>query len=323
MTMVAQTPPDPVHSERLPAKTPTKRRGGIGRRERAAWGFLAPALIAIAIFFVIPVVSALLLSLTDFDIYALADLANLRFVGLQNYERLLSNPLFWTAMRNTAWFAVLGVPLTIAAALGAAVILNARTVKWRPIWRVMLFAPYVTTLVATAVVWRYLLHTRYGVINWGLDSIGLPAVDWLGQPESSIPAILMFVVWKTFGYNMLIFLAVLQTVPDELYEAARIDGAGRWKQFQHVTLPAIAPTVLLVSIITVAAFFQLFAEPYVMTQGGPAQSTVTVLYFMYEEGFKWWNLGSASAVAFILFLCILAVTLVQLWVSRRLAGSET
>lgn len=316
MTMTVQAPPNPVRAERPP-------RRGIGRRERAAWGFIAPALIAIAIFFVIPVVSALLLSLTDFDIYALADLGNLRFIGLRNYERLLTNPLFWSAMRNTVWFTVLGVPLAIAASLAAAVILNARTVKWRPVWRVMLFAPYVTTLVATAVVWRYLLHTRYGVINWALQSVGLPAVDWLGNPATSIPAILMFVVWKIFGYNMLIFLAVLQTVPDELYEAARIDGAGRWGQFRHVTLPAIAPTLLLVSIISVAGFFQLFAEPYVMTQGGPAQSTVTVLYFMYEEGFKWWNLGSASAVAFILFLCILAVTLVQLWVSRRLAGSET
>ena len=298
------------------------RRHGIGRRERAAWGFVAPALIAIAVFFVIPVVSALLLSLTDFDIYALADLDNLRFVGLKNYEQLLTNPLFWGAMKNTLWFAVLGVPLSIAASLGAAVILNARVVKWRPIWRVMFFAPFVTTLVATAVVWRYLLHTRYGVINWALQSVGLSPVDWLGQPETSIPAILMFVVWKIFGYNMLIFLAVLQTVPDELYEAARIDGAGPWKQFVHVTLPAIAPTLLLVSIISVAGFFQLFAEPYVMTQGGPAQSTVTVLYFMYEEGFKWWNLGSASAVAFILFLCIFAVTLVQLAVARRL-GSQT
>ncbi|HRO32895.1 MAG TPA: sugar ABC transporter permease [Brevundimonas sp.] len=298
------------------------RRHGIGRRERAAWGFVAPALIAIAVFFVIPVVSALLLSLTDFDIYALADLNNLRFVGLKNYEQLLTNPLFWGAMKNTLWFAVLGVPLSIAASLGAAVILNARVVKWRPIWRVMFFAPFVTTLVATAVVWRYLLHTRYGVINWALQSVGLSPVDWLGQPETSIPAILMFVVWKIFGYNMLIFLAVLQTVPDELYEAARIDGAGPWKQFVHVTLPAIAPTLLLVSIISVAGFFQLFAEPYVMTQGGPAQSTVTVLYFMYEEGFKWWNLGSASAVAFILFLCIFAVTLVQLAVARRL-GSQT
>lgn len=302
--------------------TPLPRRG-ISRREPAAWGFVAPALIAIAIFFVIPVVSALFLSLTDFDIYALADLSNLRFVGLQNYERLLSNPLFWGAMKNTVWFGILGVPLTIAMSLMAAVILNERTVKWRPMWRVMFFAPYVTTLVATAVLWNYLLNTRYGVINWALTSIGLPAVDWLGNPDTSIPAILMFVVWKTFGYNMLIFLAVLQTVPDDLYEAARIDGAGPIKQFQHVTLPAIAPTLLLVSIISVAAFFQLFAEPYVMTQGGPAQSTVTVLYFMYEEGFKWWNLGSASAVAFILFLCIFAVTMVQLAVSRRLGGDHT
>ncbi|MCA3699817.1 MAG: sugar ABC transporter permease [Brevundimonas sp.] len=292
-------------------------------RERAAWGFVAPALIALAVFFVVPVVSSLLLSLTDFDIYALADLSNLRWIGLDNYTRLLGNPLFWQAMKNTVLFAVFGVPLSIAASLGAALLLDARTVKWRPMWRVIFFAPFVTTLVATAVLWNYLLNTRYGVINWALTSIGLPAVDWLGDPATSIPAILLFVVWKTFGYNMLIFLAVLQTVPDELHEAARIDGAGPWSRFRHVTLPAIAPTLLLVSIISVAGFFQLFAEPYVMTQGGPAQSTVTVLYFMYEEGFKWWNLGSASAVAFVLFVCIFAVTMLQLAVSRRLGGEHT
>lgn len=305
-----------------PTLAKVKPSRGRGARERAAWVFVAPAMIAIGLFFALPVIAALLLSLTDFDIYALANLDNLRFVGVQNYERLLTNPLFWGAMKNTLTFAVLGVPLSIAASLAAAVILNARVVKWRPIWRVMFFAPYVTTLVATAVVWRYLLHTRYGVINWALQSVGLPAVDWLGQPSTSIPAILMFVVWKIFGYNMLIFLAVLQTVPDDLYEAARIDGAGPWKQFRHVTLPAIAPTMLLVSIISVASFFQLFAEPYVMTQGGPAQSTVTVLYFMYEEGFKWWNLGSASAVAFVLFLCILAITLVQLAVAKRVGAYQ-
>jgi multiple sugar transport system permease protein len=307
-TVLAKPAPRPAHNAR--------------NRERAAWGFVAPALIAIGVFFAIPVFSALLLSLTDFDIYALADIGNVRFVGLQNYERLLGNPLFWGAMRNTGLFALIGVPLSIATSLAAAVILNARVIRWRPIWRVIFFAPYVTTLVATAVLWNYLLHTKYGVINWAIQSIGLPPVDWLGQPSTSIPAILMFVVWKIFGYNMLIFLAVLQTVPDDLYEAARIDGAGPWKQFRHVTLPAIAPTLLLVSIISVAGFFQLFAEPYVMTQGGPAQSTVTVLYFMYEEGFKWWNLGSASAVAFVLFLCILVVTLVQLAVAKRMGAYE-
>jgi multiple sugar transport system permease protein len=175
----------------------------------------------------------------------------------------------------------------------------------------------VTTLVATAVVWRYLLHTRYGLVNYLLSLVGIAPIDWLGSPTASLPAILLFVGWKTFGYNMIIFLAALQTVPRELDEAARIDGAGWLARLRHVTLPAIAPTVLLVSVLTVAAMFQLFAEPYVMTQGGPAQSTVTILYFMYEEGFKWWNLGSGAAVAVLLFLCILGVTLVQLRLAKR------
>jgi len=287
------------------------------RREWAGWSFVAPALIAIGLFFALPTIAALFLSLTDFDIYALSDLRNLRFVGLDNYANLVERPLFWTAMRNTLWFVILGVPLTVAASLGAAMLLNARTLRWKPLWRLALFAPFVTTLVATAVVWRYLLHTRYGLINYGLGILGIPPADWLGDPRASLPAILIFVVWKTFGYNMIIFLAALQTTSSDLYEAARIDGAGPWTRFRHVTLPAIGPTLLLVSILSIAGFFQLFAEPYVMTLGGPAQSTVTVLYFMFEEGFKWWNLGTASAVAVILFLLIFLVTLVQLWVSRR------
>jgi multiple sugar transport system permease protein len=284
---------------------------------RAGWAMSAPALTAITLFFFVPAVASLILSFTDFDIYALADLSNLRFVGFENYRRLVGNPLFWQAMGNTLWFVLVGVPLIVIASLAAAMLVNAKTLKWRPVWRVALFAPFVTTLVATAVVWNYLLHTRYGLINYGLGQIGVGPVDWLGNPKTSIPAIMLFVTWKTFGYNMIIFLASLQAVPRDLEDAARVDGANWWMRFRHVTLPTIAPTVLLVSILTVAGMFQLFAEPYVMTQGGPARSTVTVLYFMYEEGFKWWNLGSGAAVAFILFLCILAVTLVQLRVARR------
>ena len=287
------------------------------RRERTAWGFVTPALLAIGLFFALPTFAALLLSLTDFDIYALADIRNLRFVGLDNYVSLVGRPLFWTAMGNTMWFVVFGVPLMVAASLAAAMLLNARMLRWKALWRLAFFAPFVTTLVATAVVWRYLLHTRYGLINYALGQLGIEPIDWLGDPDAALPAILIFVVWKTFGYNMIIFLAALQTVPEELHEAARIDGAGWWGRFRHVTLPAIAPVVLLVSILSVAGLFQLFAEPYVMTQGGPAQSTVTVLYFMYEEGFKWWNLGAASAVAVILFILIFIVTLVQLGLARR------
>jgi multiple sugar transport system permease protein len=284
---------------------------------RAGWTMTGPALAAILIFFVLPAAASLILSFTDFDIYALADIGNLRFVGLQNYQRLVENPLFWKAMSNSVLFVVVGTPFVVALSLFAAMLVNSRWLAWRPVWRVALFAPYVTTLVATAVVWRYLLHTRYGLVNYLLSLAGIAPIDWLGSPTASLPAILLFVGWKTFGYNMIIFLAALQTVPRELDEAARIDGAGWFARLRHVTLPAIAPTVLLVSVLTVAAMFQLFAEPYVMTQGGPAQSTVTILYFMYEEGFKWWNLGSGAAVAVLLFLCILGVTLVQLRLAKR------
>ena len=287
------------------------------KERTAGWVFAGPALVAIGLFFVVPALASLVLSFTDFDIYALADRANLRFVGFGNYAALLQKPLFWKAMGNTLWFVVFGVPSIVAVSLAAALLVNSRMLRWRPMWRVALFAPFVTTLVATAVVWNYLLHTRYGVINYGLGLLGIEPVDWLGSPRTSLPAILLFVAWKTFGYNMVIFLAALQSVSKDLLDAARVDGAGWWMRLRHVVLPAIAPTVLLVSILTVAGMFQLFAEPYVMTQGGPDQSTVTVLYFMYEEGFKWWNLGSGAAVAFILFLCILVVTLVQLRVARR------
>ena len=287
---------------------------------RAGWAMSAPALTAIGLFFVLPALASLLLSFTDFDIYALANLNNLRFIGLDNYQRLVTNPLFWQAMGNTMWFVLFGVPLVVIASLAAAMLINAKTLRWRAVWRVALFAPFVTTLVATAVVWNYLLHTRYGLINYALGLIGIAPIDWLGNPSTALPAILLFVAWKSFGYNMIIFLAALQAVPRDLEDAARVDGAGAWMRFCHVTLPAIAPTVLLVAILTVAGMFQLFAEPYVMTQGGPARSTVTVLYFMFEEGFKWWNLGSGAAVAFILFLCILVVTLIQLKLARRVGA---
>ena len=283
---------------------------------RAGWLMTAPALAAIGLFFFVPAIASLALSFTDFDIYALADISNLRFAGFDNYARLFGNPLFWTALGNTAWFVVLGVPLLVALSLGAALLVHARTVRWRPLWRVALFAPFVTTLVATAVVWRYLLHTRYGLINYALGAVGIGPIDWLGDPHASLPAILLFVAWKSFGYNMMIFLAALQTVPRELEEAALIDGANAWQRFRHAVLPTIAPTMLLVAILTVAGMFQLFAEPYVMTQGGPSQSTVTVLYFMYEEGFKWWNLGSGAAVAVVLFLLIVTVTMVQVRLAR-------
>ena len=287
----------------------------------AGWLFAAPALAVIVVFFALPVLAALALSLTDFDIYALADGGNLRFVGLGNYLGLMRNPLFWQALGNTFYFVVVGVPLSIALSLGAALLLHSRLGAFKPFFRTAYFAPVVTTVVAVAVVWRYLFHTRYGLVNWALAGIGIEPVDWLGDPDWAMPTIILFAVWKNFGYNMIIFLAGLQAIPEDLYEAARIDGASRWRQFLHVTLPMLGPVMLMVAILTLSGYFQLFAEPYVMTQGGPLQSTVSVLYLMYEEGFKWWNLGNASAVAFTLFVIMATITYGLLWIARR-KGAE-
>ncbi|SOB79530.1 carbohydrate ABC transporter membrane protein 1, CUT1 family [Sphingomonas guangdongensis] len=287
------------------------------RQERAAWGFVGPVLLITSLVFVLPVLLAMALAVTDYSIYAMAASDNVRFVGAANFTELLRTPLFWRALGNTFLFACLGVPMAIGASLFAALLLNDATVRWKPFWRVALFAPYVTSVVATAIVWRFVLNTRFGLLNYALSWVGVGPVDWLGDPRASIPAILLFVTWKIFGYNMIVFTAALSAVPVELMEAARLDGASRWERFRHVTLPAIGPTLLLAAVMSVAGFLQLFSEPYVMTMGGPAQSTVTVLYFMFDEGFKWWNLGQASAVALILFVLILALTTIQTRIGRR------
>ncbi len=293
-----------------------------GRESFAAWAFAAPALVVIALFFGVPVFAGLALSLTDFDIYALSSLSNLRWQGWNNYVHVLTMPLFWQALANTAYFVVLGVPLSIGVSLAAAVLLQSKLVRFKPLLRTALFAPVVTTLVAVAVIWRYLFHVKYGLVNYTLQSFGIDPIDWLGDPHWSMPTIIGFAAWKNFGGNMIIFIAALQAVPQDLYEAARLDGARSWAQFRYITLASIAPTLLMVTILTTAGYFQLFAEPYVMTQGGPLQSTVSVLYLMYDEGFKWWNLGLASAVAFVLFVIIVVVSKSLIALQRRLTGAE-
>jgi len=284
---------------------------------RSGWAFLAPALLLIAVFFFLPVLAALLLSFTDFDIYALGDLDRLRFVGFSNYLHLLQSPLFWTALGNTCYFVVVGGPLSVAVSLGAALMVNSRLTRFPGLFRTAFFLPVVTTLVAVAVVWRYLYHPRYGLLNYALSLLGIDPIDWLGDPDWAMPAIVLLAVWKNFGFNMIIFIAGLQTIPTQLYEAARIDGAGVWREFRYITLPLLGPTFLFVALMTMIGYFQVFAEPYVMTQGGPANRTLTVVLLMYEEGFRWWNMGYASAMAFVLFALILAGTALQLKLRRR------
>ena len=281
------------------------------QRARAAWLFIVPALALIAVFFLLPVVASFLLSFTDFDLYALANLSNVRFVGVHNYAALATNPVFWSAVENTFYFALVGGPLTVAVSLAAALLVNAKAARLKGLFRTAYFVPFVTTLVAVAIVWKYLYHPTYGPLNYALGALGIRPVDWLGSTRWAMPAIIALAVWKNFGYNMLIFIAGLQSVPEELYEAARIDGAGAMRQFRSVTLPTLAPTFFFVGVVTMIGYFQLFAEPYVMTQGGPLRSTTSVVLLMYEEGFRWWRMGYAAAIAFVLFIVILIATLLQ------------
>jgi multiple sugar transport system permease protein len=284
---------------------------------RAAIVLLLPAMTLITVFYLVPVAGAVVLSATDFDIYSIGDASATRFIGVGNYQDLLRNALFWRALTNTLYYSLVGGPLTILVALGAALLLNAKLARFKPLFRTIYFAPVVTTIVAVAVVFRFLYHARVGLLNRILDLAGIAPIDWLGDPRWAMPALILFAIWKNFGYAAVIFVAGLQNVPEELYEAARIDGAGPVRQFRHVTLPELGPTFVFVGVITAIGFLQAFAEPYVLTpEGGPLNATITIVMLMYREGFRWWNMGYAAAVAFVLFALVLLGTLAQRLIRR-------
>ncbi len=296
-------------------------RGGGGqivRQTRAGWLFLTPALGLIALFFFVPVLMGLGLSFTDFDIYAIGDPSTSRLVGLANYKAVLVNPLFWKVLGNTLYFVFIGGPISVLVSLGAALLVYSKRNRFPGFFRTVYFTPVVTTLVAVAIVWRYLDHPKYGLVNYALTALHLPAVDWLGDPHFAMPAIVILAVWKNFGYNMLIFLAGLANIPEEQYEAAQLDGASWLQRFRHVTLPGLSATLMFVAVITMLGNFQIFSEPYVMTQGGPLRSTTTVVLWMYEEGFRWWRMGLAAAIAFVLFLIMGLGT----WIQMKIAPTE-
>jgi multiple sugar transport system permease protein len=285
----------------------------------AAYFFLAPALSAIFVFFFLPVISAFVISFTDFDIYTLGDISTLRFIGFENYSKLFDDPLFFTALKNTFYFVILAGPLSIAVSLGTAMLLNSKLVKFKAIFRLSYFIPVVTTLVAVAVVWRFIYHPKFGIINYFLSLLSIAPINWLGETSTAMPAIVLMSVWKNFGYNMIIFIAGLQNIPEDLYEAASIEGANGWQKFKSITIPMLAPTTVFISIITMIGYFQLFAEPYIMTQGGPLNSTLSIVQYMYQEGFRWWNMGYSASIAFVLFFIIMIGTLIQLKVQKGAA----
>ncbi len=280
------------------------------RRNLVGWGFAAPWAVLFALFLALPVVASLVMSLTDLRSTDLRRPLAVDFVGLDNYTRLFSDELFRRAAVNTLVFVGAGVPLTVLAGLAAANGLNSGLVKLRALFRVGFYLPVVTSIVAVAVVWRFLLDPEAGLVDALLDMVGVAGPHWLTSTSLALPSITVMAVWRNFGFLMVIFLAGLQAIPADLYEAARLDGAGRWAQFRHVTVPMLRPTLLFGSVVTGIGYLQLFEEPLVMTQGGPLSSTLSVSYHIYNQ-FGFGNFGYAAAAGYVLFLAIVALSLVQ------------
>ncbi len=278
--------------------------------------FVGPALAAMIIFLVIPIIASFVLSVTDFNVYSLTDWSQAYFIGFDNFSELLSDPLFWQALRNTVYCLVIAMPLTVIIALGIAMLINREKTYCKGLFRVVYFLPFVTNTVAIAVVWSWILNMHYGLLNWFLGLFGISGPNWLGDPTFSMPSIIMLVVWKAIGYNMILFIAGLQNIPTFLYEAAELDGATNWKKFVHITLPMLRPTMLFVTTMMIIGYLQLFEEPYMLTQGGPLNSTLSVVLYLYRQGFRFFELGYASALAVALFLIIIVITMVRMRLSK-------
>ncbi|KUK23122.1 MAG: Binding-protein-dependent transport systems inner membrane component [Thermotoga petrophila] len=276
-----------------------------------------PSLALLLIFSIIPIFFSLTLSFTDFNIFALIDWSRARFVGLENFRTLFQDELFWRALFNTFYCLIIAMPVTTILALLNAILMNRKDLKFKTLFRIFFFLPFVTNTVAIAVVWAWIFNPNYGILNWFLGLLGIKGPNWLGDPRWAMPAIIILVVWKGLGYNTLLFLAGLQNIPEQLYEAARLDGANAWQRFWYVTLPMLRPTTVFVTTMMIIGYLQLFEEPYMLTQGGPVNSTLSVVLYLYRQGFKFYKFGYASAIAVVLFLIIIALTLIRLKIAKH------
>jgi len=288
----------------------------VTRRALVGWGFAAPFVLLFGVFMVLPVVASLAMSFTDLRSTDLRTPFAVEFLGIENYSRLFQDELFRRAAVNTGIFVVIGVPLTMLAGLAAASALNSGLVRLRAMFRVGYYLPVVTSIVAIAVVWRFLLDPEAGLVNNLLRQINVDGLHWLQDTRTALPSITVMAAWRNFGFLMVIFLAGLQAVPAELYESARLDGAGRFAQFRHITVPLLRPTLLFGAVVTGIGYLQLFEEPFVMTQGGPLNSTVSVSMYTYQQ-FGFGNYGLATSMSYLLFVVIAVVTFIQFRLLRE------
>ncbi len=280
------------------------------RQTQAAWTLAIPFCTLFLAFTAWPVIQSLFMSVTDTTSRDLKTPFAVDFIGLDNFTRALSDPVFRQAAGNTAYFVLIGMPLTLTVALASAVALDTGITRFRAIFRLGFYMPVITSIVAVAVVWRFLLQDPGGLINTALGWVGITGPNWLGDPNWSMPALIMMASWRNFGTAMIIFLAGLQAVPASLHEAAAIDGANSWQRFRNITLPLLRPTLLFVSVTTAIGYLQFFEEPFVMTQGGPLNSTISVSMYTYEQ-FGFGSYGYAASMSYLIFIVIAVVTALQ------------
>ncbi|RKT79374.1 carbohydrate ABC transporter membrane protein 1 (CUT1 family) [Terracoccus luteus] len=292
-----------------------RRTGGL-REGRAAWVLALPFCVLFLFFTAWPVVQSLFMSFTDTRSRDLRTPFDVNVIGLDNYAKALSDPVFRKAALNTAYFVLIGMPLTLVVALAAAIALDKGITRFRSVFRLGFYMPVITSIVAVAVVWRFLLQDEFGLINTVLGWVGIDGPNWLGDPDWSMPGLILMAAWRNFGTAMIIFLAGLQGVPAQLHEAAAIDGAGAWQRFRHVTLPLLRPTLLFVSVTTAIGYLQFFEEPFVMTSGGPLNSTISLSMYTYKQ-FGFGNYGLASSMSYLIFVVIAIVTAIQFRLLRE------
>jgi len=288
------------------------------RRAEARWAFwlLLPALAGIGLFTVLPTLGSFILSFAQWDL-----LGAPKWVGLANYQDLAGDPLFYRVMLQTGVFVLLYVVFDVLLALGLAIALNQK-VRFQALYRTAYFMPVVTSMVAGAILWSWIFDPRTGLLNAMLALVHLGPVRWLSDTHWALPSLVMVSVWKNLGYDMLLFLAGLQAVPAQQLEAASLDGANGWQRFRFVTLPMLGPTLVMVTMMATIRAFQTFDTVYLMTEGGPHRSTTIIGFWLFQNAFTYFKLGKASALAYILFAVLVALSGLQWWARRRLSHQE-
>jgi multiple sugar transport system permease protein len=295
----------------LEGSPPSQVRRGLRDDRRHALFFLGPSVLGLALFTLFPTVMALVMSLFDWPVFG-----DRTFRGLDNYARLLGNPVFRQVVLNTCLFVVLYVPLNLVVSLGLAVWVSPR-IRGRPFFRILFFIPVMAPVVANAVVWRFMYQPGGLLDSLSQTVLGSPAPSFLSSSSTAMLAIVAMSVWQGFGYNFLVFSTAIDQVPQELQEAAAIDGASGRQRFWHVTLPMITPSIFFATTLTLITSFQVFAQPFLLTKGGPGNATQTLVLFIYNEGWRFLHMGLAAAAGWILFVIIMGITAIQFLGQKR------